>query len=74
MHPAQAFVEDGRPVALLLVSVADSAAAGGAQLHSAICCWPSKAERLLKADAAGVLALLTSDVAEEEQRAERQVH
>ncbi|MDP8824800.1 fused PTS fructose transporter subunit IIA/HPr protein [Serratia marcescens] len=84
-RPAQAFVEDGEPVALLLtVSVADAqplavSVADAQPLAVSVAdaqplavlnylsdlLLANKAERLLKADAAGVLALLTSEVAEE---------
>ncbi|UTO00030.1 fused PTS fructose transporter subunit IIA/HPr protein [Serratia nematodiphila] len=74
-RPAQAFVEDGEPVALLLtVSVADAqplaVSVADAQPLAVLnylsdLLLANKAERLLKADAAGVLALLTSEVAEE---------
>ncbi|WP_268619103.1 HPr family phosphocarrier protein, partial [Escherichia coli] len=64
-RPAQAFVEDGEPVALLLtVSVADAQPLAVLNYLSDLLL-ANKAERLLKADAAGVLALLTSEVAEE---------
>ena len=64
-RPVQAFVEDGEPVALLLtVSVADAQPLAVLNYLSDLLL-ANKAERLLKADAAGVLALLTSEVAEE---------
>ncbi|RTF74548.1 fused PTS fructose transporter subunit IIA/HPr protein [Serratia marcescens] len=62
-RPAQAFVEDGEPVALLLtVSVADTQPLAVLNYLSDLLL-ANKAERLLKADAAGVLALLTSVIA-----------
>ena len=58
-------MEDGEPVALLLtVSVADAQPLAVLNYLSDLLL-ANKAERLLKADAAGVLALLTSEVAEE---------
>ena len=57
-------MEDGEPVALLLtVSVADAQPLAVLNYLSDLLL-ANKAERLLKADAAGVLALLTSEVAE----------
>ncbi|MBB1241607.1 bifunctional PTS fructose transporter subunit IIA/HPr protein, partial [Klebsiella pneumoniae] len=57
-RPAQAFVEDGEPVALLLtVSGADAQPLAVLNYLSDLLL-ANKAERLLKADAAGVLALL----------------
>ncbi len=60
-RPAQAFVEDGEPVALLLtVAVADAQPLAVLKRLSDLLL-NNKAESLLKADAAAVLALLTSD-------------
>lgn len=64
-RPAQAFEEEGEKVALLLtVSVADQQPLTVLNYLSDLLV-SQKAERLLNADAVGVLALLTSDVAEE---------
>ncbi|MGL5384494.1 MAG: fused PTS fructose transporter subunit IIA/HPr protein [Serratia sp. (in: enterobacteria)] len=64
-RPAQAFDEEGEKVALLLtVSVADQQPLTVLNYLSDLLV-SQKAERLLNADAVGVLALLTSEVAEE---------
>lgn len=64
-RPAQAFDEEGEQVALLLtVSVADQQPLTVLNYLSDLLVG-QKAERLLNADAVGVLALLTSEVAEE---------
>lgn len=64
-RPAQAFDEEGEKVALLLtVSVADQQPLAVLNYLSDLLL-TNKAERLLNADAPGVLALLTSEVAEE---------
>ncbi|WP_025120618.1 MULTISPECIES: fused PTS fructose transporter subunit IIA/HPr protein [unclassified Serratia (in: enterobacteria)] len=64
-RPAQAFEEEGEKVALLLtVSVADQQPLTVLNYLSDLLV-SQKAERLLNADAVGVLALLTSEVAEE---------
>ncbi|MFI8415892.1 fused PTS fructose transporter subunit IIA/HPr protein [Serratia sp. NPDC078593] len=64
-RPARAFDENGEHVALLLtVAVADPQPLTVLNYLGDLLL-AQKAERLLKADAAGVLALLTSDVAEE---------
>lgn len=66
-RPAQAFEEDGENVALLLtVAVADEQPLTVLNYLSDLL-QANKAERLLNADAAGVLALLTSDVAEQSE-------
>lgn len=66
-RPAQAFEEDGENVALLLtVAVADEQPLAVLNYLSDLL-QANKAERLLNADAAGVLALLTSDVAEQSE-------
>jgi phosphocarrier protein FPr len=64
-RPAQAFDEEGEKVALLLtVAVADQQPLTVLNYLSDLLV-SQKAERLLNADAVGVLALLTSEVAEE---------
>jgi phosphocarrier protein FPr len=64
-RPAQAFEEEGEKVALLLtVAVADQQPLTVLNYLSDLLV-SQKAERLLNADAVGVLALLTSEVAEE---------
>ena len=64
-RPAQTFDEEGEQVALLLtVSVADQQPLTVLNYLSDLLVG-QKAERLLNADAVGVLALLTSEVAEE---------
>ncbi|HGM5490150.1 TPA: fused PTS fructose transporter subunit IIA/HPr protein [Serratia fonticola] len=64
-RPVQAFDEEGEKVALLLtVSVADQQPLTVLNYLSDLLV-SQKAERLLNADAVGVLALLTSEVAEE---------